>query len=422
MSVIEIPEFCVVALVGVSSSGKSTFSKQHFKPTEVLSSDYFRALISDDENNQDVTQQAFETLYYVAKKRLDLGLLTVIDATNVQKFARSQVLRLAKDFNCPAAAIVLDIPQEIIMERNINRPDRDLTDKILKRQLDQLKQSIEQLQKEGFKLIHILKNEEEIKNVQIKRISLPNSSKNETGPFDIIGDIHGCYDELCELLQKLNYNVDVKNYTAKPPEGRKAVFLGDLCDRGFKNVEVLNLVMNMTNASDALCIIGNHDNKLLRKLNGRNVQLTHGLDRTVEQLDTQSDEFKEKVKNFLDSLTTHYVFDHGKLVIAHAGLKEKYHGRNSDKERAFCLCGETTGETDEYGLPVRLPWFNDYKGKALVVYGHVPCAEVLMINNTACIDTGCVFGGKLSAYRYPENEIVQVKAKQVYYEQNVFRS
>jgi len=413
---IEIPEFCVVALIGVSSSGKSTFSKAHFKPTEVLSSDHFRALVSDDENNQQVTQQAFEALYCVAGKRLELGLLTVIDATSVQQFARKQILRLAKDHDCFAAAIVLDIPEKTIMERSKKRSDRNITEDILTRQMNQLrKTSKEELQKEGFRYVYVLSSEEETADVQITRVPLWNNKKEETGPFDIIGDVHGCYDELCELLEKLNYKIDAENFTAEHPQGRKAVFLGDLCDRGIKNIEVLRLVMNMVQNNNALCVAGNHDNKLQRKLNGRNVQLTHGLDITAGQLDKEPPEFSERVKFFLEGLISHYVLDHGKLVIAHAGIKEKYQGRSSGHVRSFCLYGETTGETNEYGLPVRFPWANEYKGKALVVYGHIPSAEVQSINNTICIDTGCVFGGKLSAFRYPEKKIVQVDAKKEYY-------
>jgi len=415
---IEIPELCVVALVGVSSSGKSTFSKKHFKPTEILSSDNFRAMLSDDENNQQVTSQAFETLHYVAAKRLELGKLTVIDATNVQKHARAGVLRLAREQNCLAAAIVLDISEKIIKERNAGRSDRNLGWNIIARQAGELRKSIKQLQKEGFRYVYILSGEEEIAAAEIVRVPLWNNKKEETGPFDIIGDIHGCFDELCELLEKLNYEVDRDNFTAKHPNGRKTVFLGDLCDRGPKNTETLRLVMNMVNSADpkrAWCVSGNHDVKLLKKLSGKDVRLTHGLDITARQLESRDAEFNQEVKTFLEGLISHYVFDGGKLVTAHAGLKESYQGRSSGRVREFCLYGETTGETDEYGLPVRFPWANEYRGSALVVYGHIPNPEILAVNNTVCVDTGCVFGGKLSAYRYPENEIVQVKAKQEYY-------
>jgi protein phosphatase len=412
---IEIPEMAVVALIGVSGSGKSTFAKTHFKPTETLSSDYFRALVSDDENNQQVSSQAFDALYYVANKRLELGLLTVIDATNVQKEARASVLRLAKEQDCLAVAIVLDIPERICRERNEKRPDRNFGSHVVTRQTEQLRRSIRHLQKEGFRYVYTISSEEEAASAEITRVPLWNNKKHETGPFDIIGDIHGCYDELCELFAKLGYETDAENCIAKPPQGRKAVFLGDLCDRGPKNIEVIRLVMGMVQAGDAWCVAGNHDVKLLKKLKGADVQLLHGLDKTVEQLETQNEDFIAKAKNFFDALISHYVFDNGKLVVAHAGLKEKYHGRGSGRVREFCLYGDTTGETDEYGLPVRLPWANEYRGRALVVYGHTPVPEAQAVNNTVCIDTGCVFGGKLTAYRYPEKETVQVNARREYY-------
>ncbi|MCL1982093.1 MAG: polynucleotide kinase-phosphatase [Clostridiales bacterium] len=412
---IEIPELAVVALMGASGSGKSTFAKRFFKPTEVLSSDYFRALISDDENNQQVTPQAFETLYYVAGKRLELGLLTVIDATNVQKEARASVLHLAKEQNCHAVAIVLDMPEKLCKERNKKRTDRDFAEHAIARQGEQLRRSIKYLKKEGFRYVYVLKSEDEISDVEIARMPLWNNRKSETGPFDVIGDVHGCYDELCALLDKLGYSVEKESCTATPSDGRRAVFLGDLADRGPDNTKVLRLVMSMVQSGSAYCIAGNHDVKLLKKLRGANVQLTHGLDKTVEQLESQSGEFVEEVKAFLDGLLSHYVFDGGKLVVAHAGLKEKYQGRGSGRVRDFCLYGDTTGETDEYGLPVRLPWANEYRGKATVVYGHIPAPDVAAINNTFCIDTGCVFGGKLTAFRYPEKEIVQIEASKEYY-------
>jgi len=205
---IVIPEIAVVALIGVSGSGKSTFAKQFFKPTEVLSSDYIRALISDDENNLTVNSQTFDTLYYIANQRLNLGLLTVIDATNVQKEARAQVLRLAKEQNCHAVAIVLDIPEKLCKDHNDQRPDRNFGSHVISRQSEQLRRSLRHLQKEGFRHVYVLKSEEEIANVEIIRVPLWNNKKSETNPFDIIGDIHGCYDELCVLLEKLGYAVD----------------------------------------------------------------------------------------------------------------------------------------------------------------------------------------------------------------------
>ncbi|MDR0590033.1 MAG: polynucleotide kinase-phosphatase, partial [Spirochaetaceae bacterium] len=269
--------------------------------------------------------------------------------------------------------------------------------------------------KEGFRFVHTFTAPDEAAAAEITRTKLWNDKKDETGPFDIIGDVHGCYDELCVLLEKMGYAVDRNAAAALPPAGRRAIFLGDLCDRGPKNPEVLRLVMNMAESGRALCIPGNHDVKLLRRLRGAEVQLTHGLDITVSQLERESPEFIERAIAFLDGLVSHYVLDRGHLVVSHAGLKEAWQGRSSGRVREFCLYGETTGETDEFGLPVWLNWAGEYRGKALVVYGHVPSREPRFLNNTLCIDTGCVFGGSLSAYRYPEAGIVSVEAAREYY-------
>lgn len=411
---IELPELCVVAMIGVSGSGKTTFANTHFKPTEVLSSDFFRGMLSDDENNQLISKDAFETLYYVADKRLSLGKLTVIDATNVQREARARVLELAREQNCQAAAIVLNIPPKVCAERNEQRPDRSFGDHVVKKQSDLLRRSLKYLKKEGFRFVYVV-DEEEANNVEIVRQPLWSNKKTEKGPFDIIGDVHGCYDELCALLTKLGYQVDTTARTAFHPDGRKAVFVGDLCDRGPKNMDVLHLVMNMTEAGHGFSVVGNHDAKLLRKLNGSNIKLTHGFDLTAEQLEAETEESKERIRKFLTSMISHYLLDGGRLAVAHAGIIEKYQGRASGRVKSFCLFGETTGETDEYGMPVRIQWANDYRGRALVVYGHTPSVEVTRINNTICVDTGCVFGGKLTAYRYPEDLLIDVPAGREYY-------
>src|SRR6266481_1813032 len=247
-------------------------------------------------------------------------------------------------------------------------------------------------------------------------------SQHEHGPFDIIGDLHGCFDELVELLMQLGYLVEKQSnvpgslaYSVKPPEGRKVVFLGDLVDRGPKIPEVLRLVMSMVQAGTALCVPGNHDIKLMRKLRGKDVQITHGLADSLQQLDKERPEFRVQVSDFLDELVSHYVLDDGKLVVAHAGMKEEMQGRGSGKVRDFALYGETTGETDEFGLPVRYNWAAEYRGRAMVVYGHTPVAEPEWLNGTINIDTGCVFGGKLTALRYPERELLSVPAQRIYY-------
>ncbi|MDE5584589.1 MAG: polynucleotide kinase-phosphatase [Ruminococcus sp.] len=412
---IEIPEFSLVAMVGATSSGKTTFANTKFKSTEVLSSDFFRAMISDDENNQDVSHEAFELLFYTAKKRLDLMKLTVIDATNLQKSARQQIINLARENNVHSVAIVLNIPEKTLLERNNERENRRFPERVIRNHCNDLKRSIRNLKREGFRYVYVLNSQEDIDNAEIIRTKLWNNKSDEHGGFDIIGDIHGCFDELTELLAKLGY-AENQDGIFFHPDGRRAVFLGDLCDRGYNNVGVLRLVMGMVKSGNAFAVVGNHDVKLTKYLKGKNVQLTYGLDKTVAELSQESEDFRNEVRDFMDGLISHYVFDGGKLVVAHAGIKQEYIGRGSGRVREFCIYGETTGETDNFGLPVRLDWASDYRGRATIVYGHTPSDEVKTVNGTYCIDTGCVFGGKLTAMRYPEKQFVSVESHEKYYE------
>jgi len=421
---IRVPELSLVLLVGASGSGKSTFAKKYFGKHEVVSSDVCRGIVSNDENSQSATNDAFDVLKYIISKRLKNGHLTVVDATNVQPESRKGLINLARQFHTLPVAIVLDIPQRICEDRNEIREDRNFGNHVIRSQRQQLKRSIKGLKREGFRKIYVLKTEEEVNNVtEIIREKLYNDKKELQGPFDIIGDIHGCYDETILLLKKLGYSIDSieddgKNYglEVEHPEKRQVIFLGDLVDRGPNSPSVLKLVMSMVRSGSALCVPGNHDLKLQKKLNGKNVQLKHGLAETMEQLENESPEFITDVREFLYSLISHYILDDGKLAVAHAGIKEEMQGRGSGAVRAFCLYGETTGEIDEFGLPVRYNWASEYRGKAKVVYGHTPIPKAEWLNKTIDIDTGCVFGGELTALRYPEEELVSVKAAKVYSE------
>ncbi|NGO81456.1 polynucleotide kinase-phosphatase [Streptomyces sp. YC504] len=409
--VLPVTDLSLVVLIGSTGSGKSSFARKHFKPTEVLSSDFFRGLVADDENDQSASGDAFDVLHYIAGKRLAAGRLTVVDATNVQTESRRQLVQIARQHDVLPIAIVLDVPEEVCAARNATRADRaDMPRRVIQRHQRELRRSLRGLEREGFRKVHILRGVEEIEGASLTIEKRYNDLTHLTGPFDIIGDIHGCRSELDTLLGTLGYEDGVH------PEGRTAVFVGDLVDRGPDSPGVLRRVMSMVKSGNALCVPGNHENKFGRYLKGRGVQHTHGLAETIAQMDGESEEFRAEVREFIEGLVSHYVLDEGKLVVCHAGLPEKYHGRTSGRVRSHALYGDTTGETDEFGLPVRYPWAEDYRGRAAVVYGHTPVPTASWVNNTICLDTGAVFGGKLTALRWPERELVDVPAEKVWYE------
>ncbi|GAA2871869.1 polynucleotide kinase-phosphatase [Streptosporangium fragile] len=416
MTEIAVPEMSLVVLVGVSGSGKSTFARRHFAPTQVISSDFCRGLVADDENDQSATPDAFDVLHYIAGTRLRRGLLTVVDATNVQWEARRKLIDLAKSHDVLVDAIVLDVPEEVAVARNATRPDRDFGAHVVTRQCKDLRRSMAKISRDGFRRVHVLRGVEEIEAATVVTEKAWTDRRELTGPFDIIGDVHGCRAELEALLRVLGWRIDPGGAGAVHPEGRTAVFVGDLVDRGPDSPGVLRLVMGMVEAGTALCVSGNHEQKLARALNGRKVKVAHGLQESLDQLAAEPEEFRRAALAFMDGLISHYQLDGGRLVVAHAGLKEAYHGRSSGRVRSFALYGDTTGEIDEYGLPVRYPWAREYRGRAMVVYGHTPVPEPEWINNTICLDTGAVFGGRLTSLRYPEREIVSVPAEKVWYE------
>ncbi|PNY82921.1 polynucleotide kinase-phosphatase [Deinococcus koreensis] len=407
-----LPELALVALVGASSAGKSTFAARHFRPSEVLSSDAFRALVSDDESSLEATADAFESLYFVAAKRLARGRLTVIDATSVRPDDRRRLVELARQHDVLPVAIVLDLPRSELEARHAARTDRDFSPAVIGRQLAELRRTFRGLGREGFRHVWALRSVAEVDAARVTRTALYTNKKHLSGPFDLIGDVHGCLAELRDLLVRLSYALDGETVT--PPPGRTALFVGDLVDRGPDSVGVLRLVMGMVHAGTALMVPGNHEEKLKRALDGKAVNALHGLDVTLAGLDAAGDAFKREVRDFIDALVSHLVLDGGRLVVAHAGLPERYQGRSSGRVRSFALYGDVDGSKDDLGLPVRRDWAADYRGSALVVYGHTPVAAPRGVNRTLNIDTGCAFGGSLTALRYPEMETVSVPAHAQY--------
>ncbi|QGM47129.1 polynucleotide kinase-phosphatase [Methylocystis heyeri] len=415
---LDIPDFCLVVLIGATGSGKSSFAARWFKPTEVISSDHCRGLVCDDENDQAISADAFDLVATIAEKRLKHRRLAVIDATNVRPADRKNRVELARRWHALPVAIVLDPGLETCIERNRSRPDRNFGPGVPHHMIAEIRRGLRGLDREGFRQIWKLNSVEAIDAARIERRPMWTDRRDDHGPFDIIGDVHGCAAELRALLDRLGYVVSGEGEALKiaAPHGRKLIFAGDLVDRGPNTPEVLRIAMAAQAAGVGDTVQGNHDRKLSRWFDGRKVTVNHGLQESIDQLADEPPEFQGQVKRFLSDLRSHYWLDDGKLAVAHAGLKEEMIGRGSSAVRDFALFGETTGETDQFGLPVRLDWAAKYRGRTAVVYGHTPTPEAEWVNNTICIDTGCVFGGRLTALRWPERETVQVPAARVYCE------
>ncbi|HLH01141.1 MAG TPA: AAA family ATPase [Bryobacteraceae bacterium] len=402
--VLRIPEFALVVLIGPSGAGKSSFARKHFRPSEILSSDYCRYLVADDENDQQATRDAFEVVHFILARRLRAGKLTVVDATNVQQEARRPLLELARQYHCAAVAIVLNLPRYACAERNHSRPDRDFPPHVLRSQAQNLRRSLGLLASEGFHNVYFLNSPEEIHSATVQREPLACNRSFEHGPFDIIGDVHGCFEELAELLKRLGYQIG-PDWQVKPPENRKAIFLGDLVDGGPNPMAVLRLVMGMVRDGFALCVPGDGDVALLRQIRDGDADAVHTLSVLLTEL-AREPGLRARVACLLEGLPSHYVLDGGKLVVAHAGMKEEMQGRESAAVRAFALSGETNGDADELGASGHSVWAADYRGSAMVVYGHTAVCELRWIHRTVNINTA--FGGRLTALRYPEREFVSV--------------
>ncbi|MDQ0396146.1 polynucleotide kinase-phosphatase [Labrys monachus] len=417
-TLLDIPDFSLVVLIGATGSGKSTFASRWFAPTEIVSSDRCRGLVSDDENDQTVSGDAFDLVRAIAEKRLKNRRLAVIDATNVRAAERKAWIELARRWHALPVAIVIDPGIDVCIERNSHRPDRPFGPGVPRRMVQEIRSGLRNLPREGFRQVWKLSSEAAVEAAVIARKPLWTDKRMDHGPFDIIGDVHGCADELRALLDKLGYAVTGSGDTLSvaSPAGRKLVFVGDLVDRGPKTPEVLRIVMAAVAAGHAYVTEGNHDNKFSRWLAGRKVTVNHGLQASIDQITAEPPDFVARVKALLGDLRSHYWLDGGRLAVAHAGLREDMIGRGSPAVREFALYGETTGETDDLGVPVRIDWAASYRGKTAVVYGHTPVVEPEWLNNTLCIDTGCVFGGELTALRWPEREIVAVAAERIYAE------
>ena len=421
MQQMTMPDFGLVMLIGPSGSGKTTFGRKHFQKSEILSSDLYRTVVGDDDRSSRTTRAAFDVMGYIARKRLEARRIAVIDATNLHREHRAVFANLARQQNAPLTAIVFELSENACQRQNVKRTDDEpRPHHVIRRHWQTLKRSMKTLPKEGFRRKLRIKSPEDGADAEIRLEPLICDRRSDTRPVDIIGDVHGCRQELEDLLAKLGYRIESEaaddggtRYRV-PPGTRRAVLLGDLVDRGPDSPGTLELVMDMVEDGAAVAVQGNHHNKLMRALAGRDVQRSHGLAGTMEALERRPEAFRERVRAFLESMASHFVLDGGEP-----------RGRPRGDGRAPA---EPGGPRRACVRPLRRHRWVHRRGRpprprrlgqgvprpAAVVYGHTPTARPEWVNNTLCIDTGCVWGGPLTALRYPEREIVRVPARQAY--------
>lgn len=409
---IRIPEMSIVLLIGPEGAGKTAFAHRHFSPTEILSLHTFHGMVNDHRPGERASAHA--ALDFVLEQRLQNRALTVIDAPSLTATDRKTYRALARKYYARITAIIFEFSEaESNAWAGPEWPTRHIN-----AQLNRMEVKPAHLQSERIKDSFHFRKLAELEQVELVREPMPGDFRGERGPFDVVGDVHGCRAELEELLAKLGYQQsgEMGARRLRHPQGRRLVLVGDLVDRGPDSVGVLKLVMDWVRAGDAFWVPGNHDDKLRRFLAGRNVKVAHGLETTVAELESEDAAFKTELEAFIKDLPPYLELDGGKLAVTHAGLKANMIGRFNGEIFSFCLYGETTGEIDDFGMPVRHNWAGEYDGEALVVYGHTPIPEPLWQGNTLNVDTGCVFGGQLTALRYPERNLVSIPAQKVYAE------
>ncbi|MGE6376064.1 polynucleotide kinase-phosphatase [Peribacillus muralis] len=435
---IVLPYAGIALLIGPSNSGKSTLlksmiEKEEIVSSEVIGSDDFRIMVSDFEfidwrdrakdeadslmdEYQAISGEAFSVMDAVIEARCRLNKLTMIDATNLHPDDRKRYIAIAKKHHVPIQAIVLDTPEEVLLARDEGR-EHPRGKRRIRQQCQTFKREKRNLKKEGFSSVYTIK---EAENLEVSRDTNPLEKDIGYG-IDIIGDIHGCHEELILLLEKLGYQKNEEGLYLHP-EGRKFVSVGDVMSRGPESLKTMLFFHEHVQKAVAYMIDSNHGWKIARWLDGRNVTLNHGDEKVEEDFKRYEEEHgsekaaeaKQALKEFLLQAPSHYVFTKNgvqTVVCVHAGIRDAFIGKQSDAVSDFCRYGDTDG-FDERGKPVRKDWHISHKKSTLIVWGHDPKPQPLLINNTINIDQGAVFGGELTAFRYPERQVISVKASQ----------
>ena len=387
-----IPDFGLVLFVGADQADLLALTGQLFGDTLVGRAPLLAA-----------GRGPGEGLVQRIEERLRARELAIVDARLLSARDRQRLASIARRWHAPMTSIVL-----CLEGGNVSR-------------------LFAKLSQEGFKRVIALDVGRASTIGPPIIVPLDVDRRADTSAFDIIGDVHGCAAELEQLLCQLGYQVTwgasegTRQVSVTPPEGRKAIFVGDLVDRGPNTPDVLRIAMRLVGDAAGYCVQGNHERKLLRALEGGDVTVRHGLAESLGQISCEPPSFAREVRSFLDNLPSHVWLDGGHLVVAHAGIKAEMIGRESRSVSHFTLFGDTTGEIDQLGLPVRREWAASYSGGTAIVYGHTPVRVPGWLNNTLCLDTGCVFGGALSAMRWPEREIVRKPADRVWWRRPIER-
>ncbi|MDQ3328793.1 MAG: AAA family ATPase, partial [Chloroflexota bacterium] len=386
----------LLVLVGASGAGKSTWAARSFAPTEIVSTDKCRALVGDREEVQAYSKQAFELFYFLIAKRMELRKTIVADSTALDAGTRRNLLELAHSHGYPAVAIVFSASLDVRRKRNAGRA-RQVPDDVLVTQQAAFERAIVEIGREGWDATHVLGTEEAAGSAVVRLSADVRSTV--APPYDIVGDVHGCSDELSELLARLGWLRDGQSWSH--PEGRTLISLGDLADRGPDVPACFKLWIRLHTEGKALFVPGNHDNRLMRYLQGRQVKTTHGLAASIEQIDAlpqpERSALQAAILHLVADAPPYLMLDAGKLVVAHAGIKEEMIGKFSKNIQSFTLYGDVTGEKTPDGWPVRRDWAADYRGNAFIVYGHTPVPKPVPFRKTVNIDQGCIFGGRLTA-------------------------
>ncbi|MGW8957420.1 polynucleotide kinase-phosphatase [Paenibacillus sp. NPDC055715] len=437
---IELPHAGLVVLVGASNSGKTTLldrlvSEGILLETEIVSSDHFRKLVGDTEfidwrglprlesdvlfyEYQQMSAKAFEAMDTILAMRCRLNKLTVVDATHLYAEDRQKYVQLAGKANVPVIAIVLDVPESVLLERDSGREHPRGRQRV-KQQAQQLKRNLRGLRAEGFDSCYVLKD---VKEMSFVRRDHPLFHEIGAG-IDIIGDIHGCYREMMEVIDQLGYTEDAEGLY-RHFDGRKLVSVGDVMSRGPESLQAMCFWKKQVDAGLAYMIDSNHGWKIGRYLDGRKVTLSHGDERFAMEL-TQyehkagkeaAEQLRSELRDFLLAAPSHLIFGRDGLrnvVVAHAGIKDHYIGKQSARISDYCRYGDTE-EQDANGKPIRKDWFVEHESGEIVVWGHDPRPQPTIVNQTVNIDQGVVFGGMLTAYRYPEKEFISVPAYENY--------